>query len=134
MKNLLLLALISTSTLTLAQNKIGSASTGAGILDLSPLTGSSLGASIEKKDLPNIVKSDKVYCIKVSGKNYLASIGAMRIFKKTVTSRTKSVVCNNKVFRQAMLDGVDVIQLSKSKMTPDAYKTLGQGMTQAFGI
>ena len=104
-------------------------------LDLSSLTqGATLGSGITKQQLPSIIKSEKVYCVKVQGKNYLASSGAMKVFRKTVTSRTKSVVCNDKVVRQAISEGVEVIQLSKAKMTPEAYATIAQAMTRAFGI
>lgn len=104
-------------------------------LDLSTLTGgAALGTGVTVKQLPSIISSKKVYCAKIQGKNYLASIGAMAIFRKTVTSRTRSVTCSDKVKRQAISEGIEVIQLSKSKLTPSAYNKLAKAMTRAFGV
>lgn len=104
-------------------------------LDLSALTAtSSLGSKVTVKDLPKVIKSNRVYCARIDGKNYLASIGAMKVFKATVTSRTKSVVCNSKVKREALRQGLEVIQLSKSKMDSEAYIKLGKALTNAFGV
>ena len=104
-------------------------------LDVSVLTkGASLGSGITEKQLPAILNSSKVYCARINGKNYLASKGAMTIFRKVATSRTKTVACNDKVKRQAMVDGIEVIQLGKSKLTAPAYKSLGQALIKAFGV
>jgi hypothetical protein len=104
-------------------------------VDLSALKSeSALGAGITKEQLPKIIASKAVYCANIDGKNYLASVGAMQVFQKTVTSRTGSVACNAKVKRQALSEGIEVIQLSKTKMTPEAYKALGQALTKSFGI
>lgn len=104
-------------------------------LDLSALTSkASLGSGITEQQLPQIIKSNAVYCARIGGKNYLASVGAMTVFRKTVSSRTRSVSCSDKVKRQAMKEGIEVIQLSKSKMSEAAYKKLGKALTNAFGI
>lgn len=127
------------TTVLLLLTAIGFASTISNVkaneLNLDVLTqGATLGSGITKAQLPEIIKSNKVYCANIQGKNYLASIGAMKVFRKTVTSRTRSVSCSDKVKRQAMSEGIEVIQLTKSKLTPEAYKTLGKAMTKAFGI
>jgi hypothetical protein len=115
------------SQATLAQDASG--------IDISSLTqGATLGTGINEAQVKEIIASEKVYCLRVNSKNYLASVGALRTFKKTITSTTKSVACSDKVIRQSIADSVEFIQLSKSKMTPEAYNKLSAALIKGFGV
>lgn len=104
-------------------------------LDLSALTsGNALGSKIQLSQLQGIITSSKVYCARIDGKNYLASVGALKVFKAVVTGRTRSVNCSDKVKRQALSKGLQVIQLSKSKFSEAAYAKFGQALIKAFGV
>lgn len=104
-------------------------------LDLSALTsGNALGSKIGVSQLQSIIASQKVYCAKIESRNYLASVGALAVFKQVVTSKTRSVTCNSTVKRQALSRGIEVIQLSKSKFTGAAYARFGKALTKAFGV
>jgi len=104
-------------------------------LDLSALTtGNALGSKIGVGQLQSIITSQKVYCARIDGKNYLASVGALKVFKAVVTGRTRSVNCSDKVKRQALSSGLQVIQLSKSKFSEAAYAKFGQALIKAFGV
>ena len=87
-----------------------------------------IGAGITKKQLPTIITSEEIYCLRVANQNYLASKGAITMFKKTLTSRTKKARCNSNVKIGAVKAKKQVIQLSKSKMTDAAYKELSEGL------
>jgi hypothetical protein len=121
MKKLLTIAVLTLTTQAFA-------------LDLSALTGGESVSGVNKSQLKSIVLSEKAYCIKVQGTNYLASVGARKLFNEIATTRTRSVRCNDKMKRQAMLKGVKVIQLSKTKMNADAYQIMAQAMIKAFGV
>lgn len=121
MKKLLTIAAITLTTQAFA-------------LDLSALTGSETVSGVNKSQLKSIVLSEKAYCIKVQGTNYLASVGARKLFNEIATNRTRSVRCNDKMKRQALGKGVSIIQLSKSKMNADAYQIMAKAMIKAFGV
>lgn len=121
MKKLLTIAVLTLTTQAFA-------------LDLSAITGSESVSGVSKGQLKSIVLSEKAYCIKVQGTNYLASKGARKLFNEIASNRTRSVRCSDKMKRQAMLKGVTIIQLSKSKMNADAYQVMAQAMIKAFGV
>jgi len=84
-----------------------------------------LGAKIGKAQLQKIVSSKTAYCFNYHGTKIPVSTGAIQVFNASATSRTKSVRCNGKFLQKADQLGIEVINLSKSKMTAEAYKTLG---------
>jgi len=114
MKNLILTTALVLSSSTFA-------------MDFSHLNGGLLGSKIGVKQLPSIIKSNHVYCVVFNGKEKLLSVGAVKAFKATATSRTRSATCNSNVKNYALVtDGVEYIKLTKSKLTDEAYKFLAK--------